>query len=116
MSEFPPCPACQSPYAYSDGALMICPECGHEWSPEEEAERLKAQQVMDAYGNILHDGDSVSVLKDLKIKGSSQVVKVGTRVKSIRLIDPDANSGHDIDCKVDGLGALKIRSKFVKKA
>jgi protein PhnA len=111
MSELPPCPKCQSIYAYEDGSLLICPECAHEWSPTVDAETAEANAVRDAVGNILTDGDSVTVIKDLKVKGSSHVVKVGTKVKNIRLVDGD----HDIDCKVDGVGQMGLKSKFVKK-
>ncbi|MET3598830.1 zinc ribbon domain-containing protein YjdM [Martelella mangrovi] len=109
MSELPPCPKCQSVYTYEDGALLICPECGNEWSPE--AGESSEPEFRDANGNILTDGDTVTVIKDLKLKGSSQVLKVGTKVKNIRLVDGD----HDIDCKIDGFGAMKLKSEFVKK-
>lgn len=108
----PPCPQCQSSYTYQDGLLLICPECAHEWNPEDAAVADSGPVITDANGNTLHDGDSVTVIKDLKIKGSSQVVKVGTRVKNIRLVEGD----HDIDCKIDGIGAMKLKSEFVKKA
>lgn len=112
MSTFPPCPKCQSPYAYQDGEQLLCPECGHEWQPGAHAESNDEQKVIrDAAGNVLQDGDSVTVIKDLKVKGSSLVVKIGTKVKSIRLVDGD----HDIDCKIDGFGAMKLKSEFVKK-
>lgn len=111
MSELPPCPKCESIYAYEDGSLLICPECAHEWSPSADAEAAAANAVKDAVGNILVDGDDVTVIKDLKVKGSSFVVKVGTKVKSIRLVDGD----HDIDCKVPGVGQMGLKSKFVKK-
>lgn len=109
MSEIPSCPKCSSPYAYEDGALYICPECGHEWSPA--AGDNDAVVVRDSVGNILNDGDDVTVIKDLKVKGSSSVVKVGTKVKGIRLVDGD----HDIDCKVPGIGQMGLKSQFVKK-
>ena len=108
----PPCPKCQSEYAYMDGTMTICPECAHEWIIGEEAAGADAKVVTDANGNALQDGDSVTVIKDLKVKGSSLVVKVGTKVKSIRLVEGD----HDIDCKIDGIGAMKLKSEFVKKA
>ncbi|KZE30262.1 protein PhnA [Crenobacter luteus] len=112
MSSLPACPACGSGFTYQDGALYVCPECAHEWSgdaaPAEEAARV----VRDANGNALADGDTVVVIKDLKVKGSSSVVKVGTKVKNIRLVDGD----HDIDCKIDGFGAMQLKSEFVKKA
>jgi protein PhnA len=111
MSDLPPCPACQSPYTYLDAALYVCPECGHEWS-EADAAAEDAPRFRDANGNPLQDGDTVTVIKDLKVKGSSLVVKVGTRVKNIRLVEGD----HDIDCKIDGIGAMKLKSEFVKKA
>ncbi len=111
MSEFPPCPKCESIYAYEDGSLLICPECAHEWSPSVDAAAAEANAVRDAVGNVLTDGDSVTVIKDLKVKGSSHVVKVGTKVKNIRLVDGD----HDIDCKVDGVGQMGLKSMFVKK-
>lgn len=112
MSELPPCPQCQSPYAYQDGEMLVCPECGHEWRPGEESATDDTLQVLDAHGTPLSDGDTVTVIKDLKIKGSSQVVKVGTRVKNIRLVEGD----HNIDCKIDGIGAMKLKSEFTKKA
>lgn len=108
--SFPPCPKCNSEYAYEDGALLICPECAHEWSQSEELESAE-EVVTDANGNTLADGDTVSVIKDLKVKGTSSVVKVGTKVKNIRLVDGE----HDIDCKIDGIGAMKLKSEFVKK-
>ncbi|UZR30185.1 zinc ribbon domain-containing protein YjdM [Methylococcus mesophilus] len=113
MSNFPPCPQCNSEFTYEDGAMFICPECGYEWGMSAVPENVEADKVVkDAYGNILKDGDSVTVIKDLKIKGSSSVVKVGTKVKNIRLVDGD----HDIDCKIDGIGAMGLKSEFVKKA
>jgi len=114
MSALPPCPRCNSEYTYADGPLYICPECAHEW-PQEAAGDGAADQarvVRDAVGNVLSDGDTVTVIKDLKVKGSSSVVKVGTKVKNIRLIEGD----HDIDCKIDGIGAMQLKSQFVKKA
>ena len=112
MSDLPPCPACGSTYTYEDGSLYVCPECGHEWSAAELAAAAEQAQVRDANGNVLNDGDSVTVIKDLKVKGSSAVVKVGTKVKNIRLVDGD----HDIDCRIDGIGAMKLKSEFVKKS
>lgn len=115
MSVLPPCPKCSSAYTYEDGSLYICPECAHEWSPAAAATAAPGEakrEVRDAYGNLLQDGDSVTVIKDLKVKGSSTVVKVGTKVRSIRLVDGD----HDIDCKIDGFGAMGLKSEFVKKA
>lgn len=113
MSHLPKCPQCGSEYTYEDGELYICPECAHEWSKAGAAEGAEeAKVVKDANGNILQDGDTITVIKDLKVKGSSLVVKVGTKVKNIRLVDGD----HDIDCKIDGIGAMKLKSEFVKKA
>jgi len=113
MTGLPPCPKCNSEYVYEDGLMLVCPECAHEWSREADAAPGEADDaVKDANGNLLTDGDSVSVIKDLKVKGSSSVVKVGTKVKNIRLVDGD----HNIDCKIDGIGAMKLKSEFVKKA
>jgi protein PhnA len=111
MPSLPPCPTCQSTYTYQDRALFICPECGHEWQEGAEVIDDGSLVVIDANGNTLADGDTVSVIKDLKVKGSSSVVKVGTKVKNIRLVDGD----HNIDCKIDGIGAMKLKSEFVKK-
>ena len=113
MSTLAPCPKCNSPYTYEDGAMLVCPECAHEWSAAEPAGSAGEQErvIKDSVGNLLQDGDSVSVIKDLKVKGSSLVVKVGTKVKNIRLCDGD----HDIDCKIDGIGAMKLKSEFVRK-
>lgn len=113
MSTLPKCPKCSSEYTYEDGSMLICPECAHEWSRDAAADSTEQKRVWrDANGNELQDGDSVTVIKDLKIKGSSSVVKVGTKVKNIRLVDGD----HDIDCKIDGIGAMQLKSEFVKKA
>jgi len=112
MSTLPPCPQCASTYTYEDGALLVCPECGHEWSPRQAEAVEDAKVVRDAVGNVLQDGDTVTVIKDLKLKGSSLVVKVGTKVRNIRLVEGD----HDIDCKVDGIGQMGLKSEFVKKA
>lgn len=113
MSTLPPCPKCKSVFTYEDGLLLICPECSHEWSATAApVEADAAKVVRDGVGNILADGDTVTVIKDLKVKGSSLVVKVGTRVKNIKLVEGD----HDIDCKIDGIGAMKLKSEFVKKA
>jgi len=109
----PNCPECDSEYTYEDGEMFVCPSCGHEWSKDES---LDDTLVRDMNGKILNSGDSVIVKKDLKIKGSSSVVKVGTKVKKIRLIDPAENADHDIDCKIPGLGGLKLKSKHVTKA
>jgi protein PhnA len=112
MSALPPCPQCQSTYTYEVGELLTCPECGHEWSAS-AAVAAEAQRVWkDAYGTVLQDGDTVTLIKDLKVKGSSSTVKVGTKVKNIRLVDGD----HDIDCKIDGIGAMGLKTEFVKKA
>ncbi len=112
MSSLPNCPKCGSEYTYNDGDTFICPECAHEWTLGEPAETgAEGRVVKDANGNVLQDGDNVTVIKDLKVKGSSSVVKVGTKVKIIRLVDGD----HDIDCKIDGIGAMKLKSEFVKK-
>lgn len=110
MSNLPNCPKCHSEYTYEDGALYICPECAHEWTTEGEASE-EQKIVKDANGNVLNDGDTVSVIKDLKVKGSSSVIKIGTKVKNIRLVEGD----HDIDCKIDGFGAMQLKSEFVKK-
>jgi len=114
MSELPNCPKCNSGYTYEDGSLFVCPECGHEWSAADAAAESAEEGglVKDSNGNILSDGDTVTVIKDLKVKGSSSVVKVGTKVKNIRLVEGD----HNIDCKIDGIGAMKLKSEFVKKA
>ena len=109
------CPKCGSEHVYQDGSLWICPECAHEWNPENaEAEAGPENAVRDANGNLLADGDAVTVIKDLKVKGSSLVIKGGTKVKSIRLVD--ATDGHNISCKIDGVGAMNLKSEFVKKA
>ncbi len=110
MTALPPCPNCQSTYTYEDRSLLICPECAHEWTPGEAASDA-TRVFKDANGNILQDGDTVTVIKDLKVKGTSSSVKVGTKVKNIRLVDGD----HDIDCKIEGFGAMKLKSEFVKK-
>jgi protein PhnA len=112
MNALPPCPACGSELAYEDGPLLICPECAHEWPAKQAAASEDASVIRDANGNVLADGDTVTVIKDLKVKGASQVLKVGTKVKNIRLVGGD----HDIDCKIDGFGAMKLKSEFVRKA
>lgn len=113
MSALPNCPSCGSEFTYEDGAMYICPECAHEWSKDTAVEAAEAARVIkDAHGNVLQDGDSITVIKDLKIKGSSLVVKVGSKAKNIRLVDGD----HDIDCKIEGIGPMKLKSEFVKKA
>ena len=113
MSNLPKCPACGSEFTYEDGSNYVCPECAHEWSKDGTAEdSTDVLIVKDANGNVLQDGDTVTVIKDLKVKGSSSVVKVGTKVKIIRLVEGD----HNIDCRIDGIGAMKLKSEFVKKA
>jgi len=112
MSEIPPCPKCQSPYVYEDSAMLICPECAHEWSKDTDLQSSDVKVVRDANGVELKDDDTVTVIKDLKFRGG--VVKVGTKVKSIRLI-PEAADGHDIDCKIAGIGQMGLKSEFVKK-
>ena len=109
--ELPDCPQCNSEYAYEDGNMLICPECAHEWSTDDADNNDNEKTIRDSNGNVLADGDTVSVIKDLKVKGSSSVVKLGTKVKNIRLVDGD----HDIDCKIAGFGAMKLKSEFVKK-
>jgi protein PhnA len=112
MNTLPKCPECNSEYTYEDNALYICPECSHEWAKDGvENAGEEGRVIKDAHGNVLQDGDTVTVIKDLKVKGSSLVVKVGTKVKNIRLVDGD----HDIDCRIDGIGAMKLKSEFVKK-
>jgi protein PhnA len=112
MSTLPQCPQCSSELTYEDGEMYVCPECAHEWSQVAAASGDEKRVICDANGNVLQDGDSVTVIKDLKVKGSSLVVKVGTKVKNIRLVEGD----HDIDCKIDGIGAMQLKSEFVKKA
>lgn len=111
MTTLPPCPKCGSEYTYEDGDMYVCPECAHEWSRLHDETTSNAPVYKDANGNLLQDGDSVTVIKDLKVKGSSLVVKVGTKVKNIRLVEGD----HNIDCKIDGIGPMKLKSEFVKK-
>lgn len=112
MSELPNCPKCQSEYTYEMGSLLVCPECAHEWTAE--VEEVETERVIkDAVGNVLQDGDTVTIIKDLKVKGSSTAIKVGTKVRNIRLVNgPD---GHDIDAKVDGFGPMNLKSSVVKK-
>jgi len=115
MDNYPNCPKCNSEYTYEDGSIFVCPECAHEWSKELQNENSEDTKVIkDSNGNILNDGDSVTVIRDLKVKGSSSVIKIGTKVKGIRLIH-DPSDGHDIDCKIDGFGAMKLKSGVVKK-
>ncbi len=111
-NHLPNCPKCASEYTYEDRQLYVCPECAHEWSMDEALDNAAGLVIKDSNGNQLHDGDTVVVIKDLKVKGSSSVVKVGTKVKNIRLVEGD----HDIDCKIKGIGAMKLKSEFVKKA
>ncbi|MCX7155834.1 MAG: zinc ribbon domain-containing protein YjdM [Rhodocyclales bacterium] len=111
MSTLPKCPQCSSEFTYEDGEMYVCPECGKEWSKQAAESTDEKRVVKDSNGNVLQDGDTVTVIKDLKIKGSSSVVKVGTKVKNIRLVEGD----HDIDCKIDGIGAMSLKSEFVKK-
>jgi protein PhnA len=111
MSKLPTCSKCGSEYTYEDRDMYVCPECAHEWSINETNTAESGLVIKDSNGNLLQDGDAVSVIKDLKVKGSSSVVKVGTKVKNIRLVEGD----HDIDCKIDGIGAMKLKSEFVKK-
>lgn len=110
--EYPNCPKCGCEYTYEDGQMMVCPECAYEWNPEMETENETV--IKDANGNVLQDGDSVSVIKDLKVKGSSSSIKIGTKVKNIRLV-PEASDDHNIECKIDGFGAMKLKSSVVKK-
>ena len=112
MDSLPPCPQCQSEFTYQDGEMMICPECAHEWSPSDDTGTSDELVVRDANGNLLQDGDTVVVIKDLNVKGSSSGIKIGTKVKNIRLVDSD----HNIDCKIPGVGAMGLKSEFVKKA
>jgi protein PhnA len=112
MSDLPNCPQCGSEFTYEDGDMFICPECSFEWAKTAAGDVAdQAKTISDANGNVLQDGDTITVIKDLKVKGTSLVVKVGTKVKIIRLVDGD----HDIDCKIDGIGAMKLKSEFVKK-
>lgn len=116
MSEFPPCPKCNCEYTYPSDGLLICPECFHEWNPADEAKEVETDdtglKVLDSNGNVLKDGDSVVIIKDLPVKGAPKPVKAGTKVKNIRLTDGD----HNIDCKIDGFGSMALKSEFVKKA
>lgn len=113
MSTLPACPQCQSTLTYEDAQMYVCPECAHEWSKTEAPEATEAApSVLDAHGNALQSGDTVLVIKDLKVKGASSTLKAGTKVKNIRLIEGD----HNIDCRIDGFGAMQLKSEFVKKA
>lgn len=112
MTKLPNCPKCNSEYTYEDGNLFVCPECAYEWSTETATEDSNDTLIVkDANGTLLADGDTITIIKDLKIKGSSSVVKIGTKVKNIRLVEGD----HNIDCRIDGIGAMKLKSEFVKK-
>ncbi|MCF6775708.1 alkylphosphonate utilization protein [Thiotrichales bacterium 19X7-9] len=114
MSSLPKCPKCESEYTYHDGSLLVCPECGYEWTSEEASQATSNEDILmvkDANGNLLAEGDTVTLIKDLKVKGTSSVIKVGTKVKNIRLVEGD----HNIDCKIEGIGAMKLKSEFVKK-
>ena len=110
----PNCPKCNSEYTYEDGVLLICPECGYEWTLESEAAKVEENLIKDANGNVLNDGDTVTIIKDLKVKGATSALKQGTKVKNIKLI-LDAADDHNIDCKIDGFGAMKLKSSVVKK-
>lgn len=111
MQDLPNCPKCNSEYTYEDGNLFVCPECAHEWTTTEADVAEEESVIKDANGNVLQNGDTVTVIKDLKVKGSSSSVKMGTKVKNIKLVDGD----HDIDCKIDGFGAMSLKSQYVKK-
>ena len=111
MSALPPCPKCNSEYTYEDGGQFVCPECAHEWSSAEPAQEEEKLIVKDAYGTILADGDTVTIIKSLKVKGASSMLKIGTKVKNIRLCEGD----HNIDCRIEGFGAMQLKSEFVKK-
>ncbi|MBP6313571.1 MAG: zinc ribbon domain-containing protein YjdM [Flavobacteriales bacterium] len=112
MTDTPPCPQCKSAFAYPTGQSLMCPECGHEWNPEEVASENAPMIVKDANGNVLQNGDDVVMVKDLQVKGAPKALKAGTKVRGIRLVDGD----HNIDCKIDGFGAMALKSEFVKKA
>ena len=111
MSTLPNCPKCNSEYTYEDGLMLICPECAHEWNTDSQAQEEQGLVVKDSNGNILQDGDSITIVKDLKVKGASSALKKGTKVKNIKLVEGD----HNIDCKIDGFGAMSLKSEFVKK-
>lgn len=113
MENLPNCPKCNCEYTYEDGSLIICPECSYEWNTSQTSDETPV--IKDVNGNVLNDGDAVTVVKDLKVKGSSSSIKIGTKVKSIRLVH-DSSDGHDIDCRIDGFGAMKLKSSVVKKA
>lgn len=111
MANLPKCPKCSSEYTYEDGHMLVCPECANEWTEDSQENESGEDTVKDANGNLLEDGDSVTIVKDLKVKGSSTPLKMGTKVKNIKLVDGD----HNIDCKIDGFGAMQLKSEFVKK-
>lgn len=116
MSDIPKCPKCDSEFGYPDGTLFVCPDCGHEWSAEDGDGAVASEDdgaIKDAHGNVLESGDTVKLTKDLKVKGTSTTLKIGTKVKNIRLVE--SSDGHNIDCKVDGIGQMKLKSEFVKK-
>ena len=113
MSSLPACPRCKSEFTYEDALMYVCPECAHEWPKIAGTQIEETEQVVrDANGNVLTDGDTITVIKDLKVKGASSVLKVGTKVKGIRLVEGD----HNIDCNIEGFGAMKLKSEFVRKA
>ncbi len=114
MSNLPPCPQCNSEYTYRDQLLYVCPECAHEWSEDTGSDA--ALVIRDSVGNLLQDGDTVTIIKDLKVRGSSQVIKVGTKAKNIRLLNPEEHDDHDIDCKIPGFGPMRLKSDKIKKA
>ncbi len=114
MSNLPPCPQCNSEYTYRDQLLHVCPECAHEWSEDTGSDA--ALVIRDSVGNLLQDGDTVTIIKDLKVRGSSQVIKVGTKAKNIRLLNPEEHDDHDIDCKIPGFGPMRLKSDKIKKA
>ena len=111
MDKLPNCPKCNSEYTYEDGNLLVCPECAYEWTAGSEAAGEEQEVIKDANGNVLNDGDTVTIIKDLKVKGAASALKKGTKVKNIKLVDGD----HNIDCKIDGFGAMSLKSEFVKK-
>ncbi len=115
MNQLPNCPKCNCEYTYEDGSLIICPQCSHEWTLSSLQQEQENNMIKGANGNLLHDGDSVTIVKDLKVKGTSSSIKIGTKVKNIRLV-PDTNDDHNIECKIDGFGAIKLKSSVVKKA
>lgn len=110
-NPLPLCPKCSGQYTYEDANLLVCPECAHEWTLDSDGMDANKNEILDSNGNVLHDGDSVTIIKDLKVKGASSNLKIGTKVKNIRLVEGD----HNIDCKIDGFGAMKLKSQFVKK-